>query len=124
MNLIEFVVAALHQHIRQQLGDQAARRDVVKHDDVINNPQSSEYLSALRLVEDGPIRSFQVTNSSVAINRHDERVAERARLRQVAHVPHVQKVKHTIRENEPLAAGAQTPALGKHGRRGHNLFDH
>src|ERR1044072_4126050 len=124
MNLIEIVVAALHQHIRQQLGDQAARRDIVKHDDVINNPQSSEYLSPLRLVEDGPVRSLQFAHSSVAIYRHDERITERTRLRQVAHVPDVQKVKHTICENESLAAGAQTLALGKHRSRGQNLSDH
>jgi len=71
MNLIEIVVATLHQHIRQQFGDQATRRDVVKHNNVINNPQSSEYLSTLRLVKNRPVWSLQLTHSSVAIYRHD-----------------------------------------------------
>ena len=124
MNLIEIVVAALHQHIRQQLGNQAARRDVVKHDDVINKPQSSEYLSTLRLVEDGPVGSLQLSHGAITIYPDDESIAEGARLSQIAHMPDVQKVKHTIRKNEPLAASAQTPALGKHRRRGQNLFDH
>ena len=39
-------------------------------------------------------------------------------------MPNVQKVKHTICENQPLAAGAQTLALGKHCLAGQNLFDH
>ena len=124
MNLIEIVVAALHQHIRQQFGDQAARRDIVKHDDVINNPQSSKYLSTLRLIEDRPTGPLQLADCSITVYGNQQRVAERARLLQVANVPDVQKVKHTIRENETLAAGAQTPALDKHGLAGQNLFDH
>lgn len=124
MNLIEIVVTALHEDIRQQLGDQTARRDVVKHDNVINNPQSSEYLSTLRLIEDRPVRSLQFTNGSITIYRHNEHITERPRLRQIPHVPDVQKVKYTVCENEPLAASAQTPALGKHGLAGQDLFDH
>ena len=124
VNLIEIVVAALHQHIRQQLCDQAARRNIVKDDDVINNPQSSKYLSSLGLIEDGPIRPLQLAHGPIAIDRHNERIAERARLRQITHVPDVQKVKHTVCENESLARGAQTLAFRKHRCPGQNLLDH
>src|SRR6266508_3575633 len=36
MNFVQRVIAAFHQHIRQQLGNQRSRRDIVEDRDVIN----------------------------------------------------------------------------------------
>ena len=124
MNLIETVVAALHQHIRQQLGDQASGRDIVKDDDVINNPQCSQYLSPLCLVKHRSIRPLQLADSPVTIYRNDERIAERTRGGQVTHMPDVKQVKNTIGKHEPAACHAQTLPLGEHCPPGQNLFDH
>jgi len=124
MNLIEIVVAALHQNVRQQLSDQTARRYIIEDCHVINGPQSRQYFSPLSLAEHRSIRPLQFTHSAIAVYRHNECVAERARLRQIAHMPDVQQVKHTIRKHEPLAQSAQTLALGEQRPPGQNLFDH
>ena len=89
MNLIEIVVAALHQNVRKQLRNQPPRRHVIEDRHVIDNPQSGEYLGTFSLIEHGSIRSLQLAHCPVAIYRHHERVAERARLCQVANMPDV-----------------------------------
>ena len=76
MNLIKSVIAALHEHIRQQSRDQAARGDIVEAGDIIDGPQRREYLGSLRLIENRTVRSLQLTHRAVAVDRHEERVTE------------------------------------------------
>src|SRR5262249_8865786 len=91
---------------------------------VIDNPQRREYLGTLISAEHGPIWPLQFTHSPVAIYRHDERVAERARLCQVTNMPDVQQIKNSIRKHESPACRAQTLPLGEHCPPGQNFLDH
>ena len=124
MNLIELIIAAFHQHVRQEFRDQTTWRNVVEDRHVIDIPQRGEYLRAFGLIEDRSIRTLQLAHCSITINRDEQRVAERSRLRQVTHVSDVQKIKNAVRKNESRAGGAQTLALPEHLLRGQNLFDH
>src|ERR1041385_7971097 len=114
MNLIESVIAAFHEHVGQQSCDQAAWGDVVEDSHVIDVTQRREYLGSLRLVENRTLRTFPLAPRAVAIDRHEQRVAERARLREIAHVPDVQKIKNAVGKNEPRACRTQTLAFPEH----------
>src|SRR6185369_13841238 len=124
VNVIEIVVAALYQYVWQQSCDQATWGDVVKDGHIVDVPQRREYLGSLRFVENRPIRSLQLAHRTVAINRDDQRVAECARLREIAHVSDVQKIENAVGKHEPSTRRTQTLALSKHLLGGQNLLDH
>jgi hypothetical protein len=124
MNLIESVIAAFHQHIRQQSRDQTSWRDVVKDGYVVHTPQRREYLGSLRFIENRTIRSLQLTHRAVAVYRHQQNIPKRARLRQITHVPNVQQIKNAVRKNESPARSTQILALPEHLLRANNFRYH
>ena len=124
MNLIESVIAALHEHVGQESRDQTSWGDVVENGHVVHVPQRREYLGSLRFIENRTIRSLQLTHRPVAVYRHEERVAKRARLSEIAHVTHVQKIKDAVGENQPRACRTQTFTLSEHLPGSQNLLDH
>ena len=124
MNLIESVIAAFNEHVGQESRDQTAWRDVVEDRHVVNVPQRREYLGSLCFVENRTIRSFQLAHRAVAVYRHEERVAERARLSEITHVSDVQKIEDAVSKNEPRACGTQTFPLSEHLPGAQNLLDH
>ena len=124
MNLIKAVIAALHEYIGQESRDQTSWGDVIEYGHVINVSQRREYLGSLCFIENRTIRSLQLTHRAVAVYRHHERVAERARLSEIAHVSDVQKIKDAVGKNQPRACRAQTFTLSEHLLGGQNLLDH
>src|SRR5690348_1427420 len=124
MNLIESVIAPLHQHVGQKSRDETAWRNVVEDGHVVDGTQRRQYLGAFRFVENRAIRSFQFTHRTIAVNRYHERVAECACLSQITHVSHVQKIKNAVRKNETRAPSTQTFALSEHLHGGQYLLDH
>ena len=90
MNLIEPVIAALHEHVGQEPRDQTAWGDIVEDSHIVDMPERREYLGSFRLVENRPIWSLQLTHCAIAVYRHYQRITEFTRLREVTNVSHMQ----------------------------------
>src|SRR5687767_12277444 len=104
------VVAALDEHVGQKFGDEPARRLVVKDGHEVNNRERGQHLGALRLTHHGSARAFERAHRAVAVDRDEQRVSERARRREVAHVPDMQDVEAAVGEDEPAPVRAQARA--------------
>ena len=72
--------------------------------------ERGEEFRALAFIHDGAARALERAHRTVAVYRDEQRVAETARLREVAHVADVQDVEAPVREDEPAPFRAQPSA--------------
>ena len=69
--------------------------------------QRGDHLGALVFGVDWTRRAFQPPHGCVAVDADQKRIAERACLLQVAHMPNVENVEDAVREDDALAGRAQ-----------------
>jgi hypothetical protein len=94
-------VAAFHQHVRATGLDERGRRVVVEPGHGVHRLERRDQRHAVRQRVHRPARALaQAPHRGIAVQRHDQRRAERARARQVGHVAAVQEVEHAVGENE------------------------
>ena len=124
MDLVQLIIATFYEHVGQQFRDQTTWRNVVEDRHVIDVPERGEYLRTFSLIEDGSIRTFQLAHCSITVNSDQQRIAQRSRLREIAHMSDVHQIENAVSKNEPRACGTQTLALSEHLTGAQNLFDH
>src|ERR1700755_3227296 len=95
--LVESVVAAFDEYVRQDFRDERARRLFVEDRDEVDRFQGGEDFGALRFAHDGAVRAFERAHRAVAVYRDEQRVAEAASVREVTHVAYVQDVEAPVR---------------------------
>ena len=113
------VIASFGIDVRLNGGDGIGASFTVKDNDGIDAAQAEQDFGAVSGRVERSARSLEGPHGLVGIKGHDQGVAEGAGLRQIAHVPGVQKVKDAVRKDQPLAGGlqavAQGPGLGQRG---------
>ena len=83
------------------------RRVFVEDHDRVDACQRAQHFGALSLGVDRPIVPFvQRPGRPVGVDGDDQRVAELARLLQIAHVARVQQIEDAVGEDDLLAAPA------------------
>ena len=100
------VVAAFHQHVRANLGQQRLRRVLgERHHPVHRRETFQDAHAALQRIDRAP-RALQAPRRIVVVDGHDEAVAEFPRLVQIAHMAGVQNVEAAVGEHDALAVPA------------------
>src|SRR5205085_11442474 len=119
--LFERVVAALREHVGQNLRDERARRLLVEDRHEVHRRERREHFGALALAQHGATRALQSAHRAVAVDGDEQRVPQLPRGFEVAHVPDVQKVEAPVGEDEPpppraqiLAHTPQLPTIQNH----------
>jgi hypothetical protein len=102
-DLIAGPVAAFHQHVREQTGDDFARRGFVKNHYRVDAFERRENFGTLAFRQDGASGTLQLANAGVAVEADDERVAESASLLEAADMPGMQQIEAAIREDDSAA---------------------
>ena len=100
-------VGALHEHLRQQARDQRPGREVVKDGHVVHRFERRQDFGPLALGQNRPPGTFERAHAAVAVDGHQERVAELAGFGQIARVPRMEQVKAAVSEDYPLALPLQ-----------------
>ena len=98
-------IGSFDQHIRLKIDDNAVRRLVVKYDDRVDTAQRLENLSTLCLSSYWTPRTLVGPNRPIGVDGHDEDVAKRAGVFEVADMTWMEQVEHAVRENDRLARG-------------------
>ena len=124
MNFVERIIAAFNQYIRQQTRNHSARRDIVKDRNVINRSQRRQNLRAFVLIHQRPALALQFPHRCVAVDGHEQHIAQRPRLFQIADMTDMQNVENAVSENQLLARGAQTLAFEQESIERKNLLRH
>ena len=104
------IVTALGVDGGTHLLDERFRRRLVEEDDVIDGSERSRNRCTIQLRVDGARLALEAAHGSVGIEPEHEAVAESARRLQVAHMPRVQDVEATVREDDALPRRAQGSA--------------
>ena len=68
------VIAALHENIRAERGDQLARRILIEHHDDVDHLERGQYVTTLGGTSNGPFRTLESPNRLVSIHADDERI--------------------------------------------------
>ena len=97
------VVAAFHQHVGPQLGDELERRVVCELDDRVDHLQGRENIAPFGRRSHGPLWTLQSPNGVVAVDADDESVTFTSRREQHVDVSGVKQVEDTVREHDPTA---------------------
>ena len=105
-DLLDPIIAALHQNVGKQLRDQLTRRVLAEKRDPIDAREAGEHVRAALFVVQWSLRSFQPTHGSVRIERDDEHVAERARREEILHVSRMQDIENAVGEYDAFTARA------------------
>ena len=103
-------VGALDQHVGLKRRDDVVRRVLVEDDDARRRAASAARISARSASGViGPIRTLVRPHRSIRVDADDERVAEAARVLQVANVPGMQEVEDAVGEDDASCPAAREP---------------
>lgn len=96
-------IGALHQHVGLQVFYDVVRCLLVEDGHAINTFEPRKNLGTLMLRRDGAIRTLVRPNRSVRVDSDDEDIAERTSLLQIPHVPGMQEIEYTVREDHTMS---------------------
>ncbi len=111
---IDGVIAALGVDVRPDRLDEPGGALVAEDHHGVDRAQRGHDLGSVVLRIDRPGRSLELAHRGVRVQRHDQGVAERARLVEVADVAGVQQVEAAIGEDQLAARGIEPVAQGAH----------
>src|SRR5262249_32340606 len=105
---VDVPIAALDQHVRQQCGDDFARRRFVEDHHVINATELGHHFGAFVLIENWAFLAFQFASRTVAVERDYQSVSEPPRRLKISYVPRVNQVEASVGENNTTSQAPQT----------------
>src|SRR5882724_9311088 len=124
-------VGSLHENVGFQAPDRLERGLLAEDRDVIHATQRGHHDRAIACRNDRPAGALrQSPYRAVAVDAHDEEVAETLRGLEKRHVAGVEEVEDAVREDDPLALAAQLRAqrselrAGDHFRPGFAFWAH
>src|SRR5215469_14104452 len=97
------VVAAFYVDGGPQQGNQRTGRWLGKYGDVVDVGERGQDFGSFFLRDERSARAFQNTRASVIIETEDQKIAERPRLLEVAHVAKVEQVETAVGKDAALA---------------------
>src|SRR5437588_621856 len=97
------IVAAFDVDGGLQAGDQWASRWLGKYCDVVDAGERGQDFGSFGLWDEWSARAFQSARAGVIIETEDQKIAERPRLLEVAHVAQVEQVETAVGEDAALA---------------------
>src|SRR5438105_4353651 len=98
-NLIEAPIAAFDEHIWQESSDHCLRRDIIKDRHIIHATERRYNFCPFLLIENWTRLALQFTHGTITVERHDQHVAEFARLLKVTHMARMQEIEAAISED-------------------------
>ena len=102
-DLVESPVSALGQHVGPQGQNRRQGRRLAKLNHPVDALEGGQQLHALAGWNQGAIRSLEPPDAGVAVDGHDESVAQSSGLLEAADVSHVQQIEAAVGENHGLA---------------------
>src|SRR5208337_3550292 len=108
-NLISRPVLAFHQHIRQQRRNHALWRRFIKYQHRAHAFQVSEYFRALLRPEHRSPRPLQLSHAFIAVQSHNQHIAQRARRFQAFDVPRMQQIETPVGKHHAPAVAFLLP---------------
>src|SRR5208283_3558465 len=109
-NLISRPVLAFHQHIRQQRRNHALWRRFIKYQHRVHAFQVSEYFRALLRPEHRSPRPLQLSHAFIAVQSHNQHIAQRARRFQAFDVPRMQQIETPVGKHHAPAVAFLLPS--------------
>ncbi len=98
-DLLERPVRALHQNIRKHARNQFARSRLIKNRHVIDGSKRGQNFGAILLRHERTFGALVAANAAIAIDGHDQQIAQRARLRQAPHMARMQQIETSVGEH-------------------------
>ena len=92
-------IGALHEHVGLQVFYDVVRSLLVEDGHGIDALERRKNLGTLMFGRDWAISALVRTNRSVRVDGYDQDIPERTGLLQIAHVPRMQEIEYTVRED-------------------------
>lgn len=96
-------VATFDEDVRQQARDNRSGSGVVEDCHVVHGLERGEDFGSLVLREDRAPGAFELADAPVAVQRHQENIAQLSGFGQIARVPGVKQIETSVCENDALA---------------------
>ena len=90
---------------RQRTGNQFARSRLIENRDVVHRGERGPNLGAVFFGDERAVVPLVAANAAIAVDRHDQHIAQGARLGQTSHVPGMEQIETAVGEYN-TAAGA------------------
>src|SRR5208283_3779072 len=108
-NLIPRPILALYQHVRQQRRDHPLRRRFIKDQHRIHAFQAAQNFRALLRRDHRPPWPLQRAHARVAVDTHNQHIAQRARRFQAFDMPRMQQIETPVRKHHALGVAFLLP---------------
>jgi hypothetical protein len=108
-DLLEGIVPALHQNVREQGADERLWSVVVEEGDGIHGLQTRQHESSIGLGHHWAPGAFEPLYRSVGVHSHDQGVTKAASLVEIVHMAAVQEVEASVGEHQPERPWAAEP---------------
>jgi hypothetical protein len=99
-DLFRPICASFGQDVRLESGDDVDRGVGIEEDDMVDAGECGKQSGATLFVDDRAARAFQAADAGVAVDGHDQHVAETGGFCEAGDVTDVEEVEATVGEND------------------------